>query len=598
MIFFSVISGAPDKVQQACEETAAGIARAAGFVDGRLRRHLAADRHWAVVAYDGPDPIARGRLVMLPSGCVVVNGPLTGFDGAHGGDAILRLAQALQAETVAAVYPRILGSFAIGGVLRQQGLFGFGDFSGLTPNYWARRDGLTIIANKPSIVALGLGERQVDPRALSWLVGHANIFGTATPMRGVRQIEPETLVRARRGRAPALTQLPSIWPEPGAPLAGEVASAEWDDITHHLIENTRASLACFDAPRLELTGGKDSRLILALTGALRDRSAIEAVTSGRSDNPDVEVATHVAARFGVRHTRIAPPPDSADSLSAFWPKLAAHCARYDSLVCPWDGLAENQSGIEMALTGFGGELFRGSHASPAVKRPQPSVEAAQAAWRNYHQPFDPLKLLRPGYARHQRHWLDKWVADNAEQLPSLPEKFYVLNRLGHSSGPLIQFVPGRIKLAPLLSAAAARHFLRFDRTIRLAEMMNYEVMQRLAPELNAIPYMNQVWSPLVRAKDPDLPEGSFPVTRTVAATSVAPAQFRFLADEGANIADFLRRAHRTTDIDGIFDVAAAVAALENGEALKSTVKAKTIFSCIAIAYRLLGEGVPPEDRLA
>ena len=598
MIFFSVISGTPERVQGAYQDTVAGIAREAGFTDGKLRSHLSSDRHWAVVTYGAPDPLAGQRLVMSPAGCVIVNGPLTEFDGARGDEAISRLSNALQAESIDAVYRRMSGSFAVGGYLRQHGHFGFSDFSGLTPNYWARRDGLTVIGNKPGIVALGLGESVPDMRALSWLIGHANIFGTATPLAGVHQIEPETLIRARRGLSPRMTLLPTVWPDRDAVLTGNVADAEWDEITHHLIENTRAALACSDTAKLGLTGGKDSRLVLALASAVRDKSGIETFTNGHADNPDVETATHVARHFGVRHAMIAPKSGPAAPSAAFWPKLAAHCARFDSLICPWDGLTGNLNGTQMVFTGFGGELFRGSHVVALKKNPPNSVQEAQATWNsNYHQPFDPLKLLRPGHIAHQRAWLDDWIADNPSHLTVLPEKFYVFNRLGHSTGPLMQFVPGRIKLSPLLSRQAARQFFRFSREIRIAEMLNYQVIRRLAPELNAIPYMKQVWSPLVLALDPDLPDKPFPNTQAVSAASVAPAQYRFLADEAENITAFLRQANRETAIDGIFDVGGAVAALQSGEALKSTVNAKTIFSCLAIAFRLLGKGVPPQDRL-
>lgn len=128
--------------------------------------------------------------------------------------------------------------------------------------------------------------------------------------------------------------------------------------------------------------------------------------------------------------------------------------------------------------------------------------------------------------------------------------------------------------------------------------MNYEVTRRVAPGLNEIPFMKQVWSPQVLARDPGLPDKPFKNTNAVTAASVAPAKFRFLADEAENIIAFLREAGRETAIDEIFDVEGAIAALESGEALKSTVNAKTIFSCLAIAFRLLDEGVPPEDRLS
>lgn len=596
LIFFSMISGEPDTVRKAFERTRERIEAAVPFVDGTKHQHLASTGRWAVVAYGSPDPLADQRLIMLPSGCVVINGPLLSFDGHKGQAAITAVAQALSSEPIESVYERMAGSFAVGGYLQRHGHFGFSDFSGITPNYWASADGLTVVGNKPSVVGLALPAIRQDRQALSWLVGHANVFGSATPVQGVEQIEPETLISARHGQKAWRGSLPSVWPDRSEHLVDDLTTAEWDEITEHLVSNTRDSLSYFDNPSLALTGGKDSRLVLALTCAASDLQSIETFTNGHRDNPDVETAEFIAKQIGVKHRVNVPSQAAASAAAKVWDLLPLHTARFDGLICPWDGLTPDLRGTSMAFTGFGGELYRGSHAKAMVKKPLATIGEAQVAWRDYHQPFDPLGILRGGYVSYQHEWVAEWVGQNPSHLSVLPEKFYVENRLGRSSGPLMQNTPGRIKIAPLLSMKAARLFFKLSKAPRVGEVLNYEVMRRTKPELNMIPFLKQTWSPEVMKRNADLPKTSYQTISAATSKSVAPRQFDFVSHEADNIQEYLRKAAAQTDIDSILDVDRAVKAIRDPAEMSVTVKAKAIFSSLAIAHRLLGDTVMPRDR--
>ncbi len=592
-----MISGEPDAVVAAFDRTKAGIVDEVPFIDGRLSFHKPNDSRWAVVAYAAPDPIAKKRLVMVKTGCIVINGALLDFDGHRGDAAIQAVAEALEKEPIEHVYERMTGSYAIGGYIRRHGLFGFSDFSGVTPAYTASSDGLTIVGNKPSIVALGLPTARIDTNALSWLVGHANIFGPATPIRGVDQIVPESLIRARNGQRAEKLALPRIWPDRGADLVADLTAAEWDEITHELVENTRSCLSYFPQARVALTGGKDSRLVLALTCAVRKRNEIEVFTNGHSDNPDVETAAYIASQMGIEHRVSAPGQAAKPDYVRTWDMLVAQNGRFDGIICPWDGRSFDIQGTKLEFTGFGGELYRGSHAKQFVKNPPLSIEGAKLAWRNYHQPFDPLKILRGSYASYQHEWTNNWVETDPSHISVLPEKFYVNNRLGYSSGPLMQNVPGRIKLAPLLSRRAAKLFFRLGRHARVSEVLIYEVMRRTAPELVKIPFMKQLWSAEVLKRGPDLPTESFKTSQAPTSQSVAPAQFGFIADQTAAIGAFLRDAASKTALDQIIDVERTIKCAHDPELMKVTVNAKGVYSALSIAHTLTGKRRPARDKV-
>lgn len=596
MIFFSVFSGEPNAVRACYLRTMEGLEANVPFVNGVRHHHISSDRRWGVVAYSSPDPIAETRYFLLPQGCVVINGPLLCFDGKVGDPAFKAIAEELAAGNIEDVYRKIDGTYAIGGYLQRHGLFGFGDFSGLTPLYTTHTNELSVVGNKPSLVGLANEKKQLDEKSLSWLIGHSNVFGVATPVKGVDLVEAETLVSAKIGYPYRKVSLPTVWPDREEEPLNNLSSSAWDEITHDLIKNTKAAVSFLPEAKVALTGGKDSRLILALTGASLPLDMIHSYTNGTVDNPDVECASFVAKEYGVKHTINDP---SARSSTAFdpkslWPILSAHSARFDGLICPWDGRAGNLKGTNLEFSGFGGELYR-SHAKQFIATRPTEIKDAQARWRNYHQRFDPLGVLRDPFVRYQEAWTDNWVAEQKSHIVSLPEKFYVLYRLGHWSGPLMQNAVGRIKLAPLLSTTAAKHYLRLNHEARVSELLHYEVMRRLSPKLVKIPFLKQTWNEFVRRHDEDLPSEPYKTSMTFTPSSIAPQQMQFVKEQKTEIKEFLMEAKNNTDIDNIFDVDKVTASLDNEQLMSVVINVKTVLSAVGIAHTVRNMGVMPRD---
>ena len=226
---------------------------------------------------------------------------------------------------------------------------------GLHPLYVGHTHGLTLIANRPHLIAHEFERRtgetaRRDLRFAAWLAFSGYPIGDRTGYEDVRcipfgatvHIDPRRGVRISVARPPWLTE-----------ELNDIESGV-DRIESELIANLRAAVASMDhTPRLQLTGGRDSRLVLALAirgGLLQD---VEVVTLGTPDSPDATVAKELATRLGIPHTAMK----WRDGIVARH-ELCSHVRRVAGAVSCVDSnisLAQNK---RMSLSGFVGETLR------------------------------------------------------------------------------------------------------------------------------------------------------------------------------------------------------------------------------------------------
>ena len=226
---------------------------------------------------------------------------------------------------------------------------------GLHPLYVGHTHGLTLIANRPHLIAHEFERRtgetaRRDLRFAAWLAFSGYPIGDRTGYEDVRcipfgatvRIDPRRGVRISVARPPWLTE-----------ELNDIESGV-DRIESELIANLRAAVASMDhTPRLQLTGGRDSRLVLALAirgGLLQD---VEVVTLGTPDSPDATVAKELATRLGIPHTAMK----WRDGIVARH-ELCSHVRRVAGAVSCVDSnisLAQNK---RMSLSGFVGETLR------------------------------------------------------------------------------------------------------------------------------------------------------------------------------------------------------------------------------------------------
>ena len=519
-----------------------------------------------------PDPLGAERFAASDDAFVVVNGPALDPRGnqAQLASRTLETFASSGAEGVAAA---LGGSYNFVGITPARGACAVVDFSGLTPLYWYGEPDVVIFSNRATTISRLTSGGQWDLRPLAWVIGHANLFDAHMPAKGVSYVGPGQQVNVEWGDSqPRVTRSPDwIWPAPSDDRGrDDLSPAEWDEVTDALVANFRALRGLEGPLRMDITGGKDSRLCLALADAagLQDRATTS--TAGAYDNPEVLCAAEVAAAVGFAHERerapatpppstpVAPRPAPPFDAERVWWRLRTDVYRYEATVCAWSGL-QNPTSPALNTKGFGGELYKRGNAAQ-FRRPHPEdLDTLASMFVNYHQVHDPLGILRASEANYQVEWLKRWVYDEATKVRAdlLPEKFYVDYRLGHWSGPLTQSAPSRINVNPLLLTMAARKNMELSSNARADQRFHFEVMRRAAPELVGLPFLNDTWpkriieqSPIALATEPfATPQKAF--GRVISGRNKG---WPLMEHESDAIAALFKDACRQTDMGAICDL--------------------------------------------
>lgn len=606
LIHFVVVTGDRDRV----ERLAPRLLRAVGdtrVFDGHELVATAPSGTWAVAALTAPDPGCITRFAARGDTMALVNGPAL----ASGGDQRALIESVLDAYATGgseAVEPLMGGAYNFVGISPDHGASAYVDFSGLYPLYYAQATDVVVFSNRSTSVARVADIEGWDERALGWLIGHANLYGDRMPARGVSYLPPGREANVRWGtHVVNLRRSPSwVWPPPSAERGRDnLSPAEWDDVTEGLVANMRALRNVSGSPRLALTGGKDSRLLLALAKAAGLESSMETSTRGTEQSPEVEVARIVAGKAGFEHRHVdnsqrasaqAGAPSGFDA-EVVWRRLRQHAHRYEYVVCPWAGMNDRLRGTSLRIEGFGGELYRrGTAKRFRVEDPKDPASMA-VLFENYQQRHDPLGLLTSAEREFQKAFLHEWVHRTAEdvRLDLLPEKFYVDYRLGHWNGPMGQGKAGSISMNPLLSSSAFAAVMQLSPRSRGGDQFHFEVMRRAAPELTTIPFLGDTWGePVLESSSLDLPTEPFPTGVKVSQRALTSWQFPFLEHGTKSIRRLFRQAHRRSNMDEICDMQKLVR-MDYWTETTRAVEGRAIVSCIAIAHALLGRAEAVAD---
>lgn len=521
MIHYVVVVGDPRIVARHAPTLEATL-RSSSSLDVPATTTVAPDGRWAVAALSATDALSSDRLATDGDRFAIVNGPalVNNGDQRHLASDVLRWIDRGGADLATR---HMGGSYNLVALDSAGVTIALPDFSGISPLYWSQQADHVVISNRSTAVRDTAGATGWDARALSWLIGHASLFADELPASGARYLRPGEQLRIE-ARASAALVAPAprwVWPAPDDPPdLANLTDGEWDAVTADLVENCLALSTVGSDPTVYLSGGKDSRLALALMLAAGLGDRIRAVSTGNRRHPDAVCAAEVAKVAGVGHICTGEGSDHRQEamVTAFeagqvdlegdephWAWLRRAAFRYEGIVCLWNGAGPQTRSEAIAIKGHGGELFRGPtrHAKPLAGIESPTVDQVAQAFVSYQQPIDPLGVLAPDIREFQTQWLRSWVYETAEtvRLDLLPEKFYVDYWLGHWNGPLGQGQPLQPVVNPVLSATVAETVLQLGPRAREDERFHYEVMRRAAPELLSVPFVKQRWSDTILAED-------------------------------------------------------------------------------------------------
>ena len=392
----------------------------------------------------------------------------------------------------------IAGEYAIARLHPCGTLRAFADPAGLHQLFHRAGRG-DAVANRAGFLPVLTGQHAIDPEAGAWIATIGYRVGTTTVWQGVRQLTPGTMMVDDR-----------IVPQPGRigpPPEPRGFAHGGDQLLDQGMAQARAAVLLSvgegEPIDLPLTGGKDSRTVLAicLGAGLHDR--LRAFTRGYADSPDAVAAAMLAKVAGIPHRREAPLGSDAPAdltLDQFHDNFARLAFQTDGNMGGWDMITGRTAGTETLVTGHMGEVLKAYAKRPAAADLDP------VAMIRLQAPFDPLEVLRPD-ARA------RMVAALAEQLEGeraagardadLPDLFYLRNRIPNWLGGIRGIKSfERQPVLPLGVPALARLAFLMTPEERRQELAHYAIVKAAAPELLPLPFAHQRWD----ASLPDAPQ--------------------------------------------------------------------------------------------
>lgn len=410
----------------------------------------------------------------------------------HWAEQILSL---MQQSRLSQFYDAVMGDYCVAH-FNDQRFVAFGDFAGACPIFYFERDGVVGVSNRQRLLHRIMNEGgriELDPTVLGWLISQEQIFGNQSPYKGVRLIEPGRGLKIENGKVSTFG-FPSFYNH--ETHAGEITPDGVSEAVGALTDQFSALARLpFSRIVMDMTGGMDSRAVLALSMASGLIDKVDAIrTVGSDDTPDVEVARSLLETLSLPFKSSPPLGQSEYSADNCWNRLRASVSVFDGTITPRS--AANPSPSPGAcLSGSGGELYR-----PHIKSVRDlSLTTKEEAYKwvaNYQLGFDPLGLLHRRIAKNHhsslRRLIDRYEARGVPY-DDMHYLIYVEHRMPWWAGYTLANSGGNRRLLPLVNRKVASILFSVDPLHKKTDRLHFEIMKAVDPRLVEHQFLNNMW---------------------------------------------------------------------------------------------------------
>jgi hypothetical protein len=353
-----------------------------------------------------------------------------------------------------------------------------------------------VVGTRPTVVARAMAtvgpSPRPDPLIGAWFVTTGAAFGASSSIAGVERLLPGTCVVVRDGRLDVRWAPP--WHDPHG-LDGLHPDELVDVAEEVVLDHLRAAVALADGPPvLDLTGGKDSRVVLAVAHARLGLDRFRVSTVGEASAPDVLAAAGIAAHLGVPHESgivLRPPAETyAERVDRF-------VDRTDGMHSAWMFLLPHADPPEVRVSGTTGEILRTGPLEDAWRRDlvgAPSRAGALEFVLSSHRRGSGALLLDDVVAEVERRVAEHLDDLSAAGVPAgeLLDELYIRHHGAKFAGLRVDLEPDH-RVRPLADPTLLRitHLLGTDR--RVAEDLHFALVERASPLLAALPLLSEQW---------------------------------------------------------------------------------------------------------
>ena len=366
------------------------------------------------------------------------------------------------------------------------------------PLYLAEKTGRQALASRATMAALAVEDGRaprVSAEFLRWCATYGIGCSTASIFEGTAHVQINQKVETGPQGIELTKPDPMFLQDEGLrELYARDRVRYWDEAFEHLSASTGVVNAC-DAPiDFPLSGGKDSRLLLALTKATIDKERpLHVFTNGPSMSPDVRVAEMVCEALGLAHSthdNTGAEAKQAPSIDKF---LSEHAHISEGEMSPIDLTWGFGKYATVRPFGQDGAVLRNMTARDDIVD-----RSSLRNWLAMHVSYgDRCGTLKAGQASTTIAELYEFIDNALEagvpsgEVPSLHRTIY---RLGRWAARTWTFNNNRgFAPYPFVDFDVIRYTFNSGPASRLAEEFHFEMLLRLDRQLVEMPFAEQTW---------------------------------------------------------------------------------------------------------
>lgn len=332
------------------------------------------------------------------------------------------------------------GTYSIVSVNNDGDVLAFNDSISFEHLYYAENNEYVFISNRIRLIRCFLGKQaHVDLYTLSNIVLIGSVVGTGTSIQEIKRLPQGSCINVRNGKLEIKSDPLFFYNDP------EVTQECQIDFTGFVkkeltvcANRMAAALKHVDNFSFALSGGKDSRALLAMLMSIKPSKEINVFTNGYENHPDVVAAKLISEHYGFHHTINIPKPSAQLSVNQFMQKLMGSVFQTDGMIGLFN--AKENTGCNLMNVSFPGhvnEVFR-RFAKPSVKIN--SLDDIKNYYKTIHL-YDPLEIMTDELLSK----FDNQFSERAQALDSSElslednvDTYFICDRLPNWSGYLLR----------------------------------------------------------------------------------------------------------------------------------------------------------------
>lgn len=373
-----------------------------------------------------------------------------------------------------------------------QEAFAATDVLGLGHVYVHQGDGFAAAASSCALLGRVFG-LDVDWHHLMQLFCVGFPLGEQTPVRNVRKLPPGHAVWLTHGRADVRQQADVFATIEQPPANDTSAIADTATLLRTIVAE---QLDAHPQAELELTGGIDSRLVLAAI-APEKRKQVTAFTLGRQDATDVVMARRIAEAFDLPHVVVDTAGVANLDADALGRLMRTACRDAEFSLNPVDRClvhyVNQQHHAEARFSGVCGEYFSGFYYAmqPLDQPPSDALIRRLVQWRLISNDRADPRLFESQVATEAVQQVEQTAIDvfpRATTWARSLDDFYLMQRMHRWSGlTLSALMPSRAILAPFFDPRWIRQVASLPTTCKNGYQLHVRLICEADPFLADLP---------------------------------------------------------------------------------------------------------------